>query len=510
MSILTKRPSKWINTWISKDYCRNWGLHEGLRELICNQYDGICDHLQKENVGIEKIDNKTDYIFYDNRNENDVYGAINYIKDRETLMIWNKGNLETANLLLGGTKDIQNSAEIIGRFGEGMKLSALSLIRENPTRNKRDNETQLNIYTCGKIWRFKIEKAVGFTRNGIEQLCLHWCSEDYPKDEYRDKVVCEIIGISENEWRDEQDNYLWLTHRKTGSIIVFDGNNNDKIAGEILCEEFFLRKLYVKEVFINDTGTAIDMTSYFGFNLDIDLDRDRNSVKNLAQRNKQISKILSIVLNKLEDFKREQEVDRRWLDNYPKEIYKLLTQGYNLVYYFNENHHTQKACDEIYKIWEKNHGKIFPVYYTLEVKVKDFQRIHRLPNDFYPYSNNVNWLMNPVLIKSGYYKTIEAKFQEELNSKNNITPDANHESALNEIIEKIKKVKSDFSRDKLIFKNFDSKFYELFYNDNGKVILPSIFLNETIDKKWKCKICGKILDVYEIKSSQIIDIFNII
>ena len=32
------------------------------------------------------------------------------------------------------------------------------------------------------------------------------------------------------------------------------------------------------------------MTSYFGFNVDIDLDRDRNSVKNLSQRNKLISK----------------------------------------------------------------------------------------------------------------------------------------------------------------------------------------------------------------------------
>ena len=46
--------------------------------------------------------------------------------------------------------------------------------------------------------------------------------------------------------------------------------------------------------------------------------------------------------------------------------------------------------------------------------------------------------MNPVLIKLGYYKTIEVKFQEELNSKNNITPDINHENALNEIIEKVR------------------------------------------------------------------------
>ena len=507
MSILTKRPSKWVNTWISKDYCRNWGLHEGIRELICNNYDGICDNLQKGNVGIEKLDNKTDYIFYDKRNENDIYGAINYIKDKETLMIWNKGNLETANLLLGGTKDIQNSAEIIGRFGEGMKLSALSLIRENIKRNKKDNETQLNIYTCGKIWRFKIEKALGFTRNGIEQLCLHWCCEDYPKEEFQDKVVCEIIGISEDEWKIEQDNYLWLTHRKIGSIQVYD--DNKKFVGEILCEKFFLRKIFVKEVFINDTGDASDMTSYFGFNLDIDLDRDRNAVKNLSQRNKDISKILSIVLNKLDTYKNEQEVDKIWIDKYPEEIYKLLSQGYNLVYYFNENKHTQQACDEIYKIWEKRYGKIFPAYYTDEININNFQRIHRLPKEFYPYSTAVNWLLNPVLKNSKFYKSIEKKFQEELNSKENITPDANHENAINEIIEKVKKVKIDLTRDKILFKKFDRAFYEIFYNDNGKVVLPSIFLNENIDKKWKCKICGKILDAYEIKSSQIIDTFNI-
>ena len=146
----------------------------------------------------------------------------------------------------------ENSVDIIGRFGEGMKLSALSLIRENKDRNKQDNETQLNIYTCGKIWRFKIQKAEGFTRNGIEQLCLHWCCEDYPKDEYKDKVICEIIGISENDWKIEQDNYLWLTHRRTGSIVCCD--DNKKVVGEVLCNEFFLRKIYVKEVFINYTG----------------------------------------------------------------------------------------------------------------------------------------------------------------------------------------------------------------------------------------------------------------
>jgi large subunit ribosomal protein L27e len=168
----------------------------------------------------------------------------------------------------------------------------------------------------------------------------------------------------------------------------------------------------------------------------IEIDNKEKSKK--EENAKELENLKSKYGQELDDYKNEQEVDRRWLDNYPKEIYKLLTQGYNLVYYFNENPHTQKACNEIYKIWEENYGKIFPVYYTLEVKVKDFQRIHRLPKIFFPYSNNVNWLMNPVLIKLGYYKTIEVKFQEELNSKNNFTPDINHENALNEIIEKVR------------------------------------------------------------------------
>lgn len=250
------------------------------------------------------------------------------------------------------------------------------------------------------------------------------------------------------------------------------------------------------------------MTSYFGFNLDISLDRDRNSVKNLSERNKAISKILSIILNKLDDYKKSFNGMLYWLDIFPEEIYKLLSKGYNLVYYFNANNLTQQACDKIYKIWTKENGNVFPCCYD-EVHILDILRKYRLPNSFYPYAKKSNWLTDPVLKKSKYYISIDDKFKYELNSKENITPDVLHENALKEIVEKVKRVKGDFTRDKIIFKNFDRTFYELHYNDNGKVILPSIFLNESIDKKWKSKVCGKILDAYEIKSSQIIEIFNI-
>ena len=124
------------------------------------------------------------------------------------------------------------------------------------------------------------------------------------------------------------------------------------------------------------------MTSYFGFNLDISLDRDRNSVKNLSERNKAISKILSIILNKLDDYKKSFNGMLYWLDIFPEEIYKLLSKGYNLVYYFNANNLTQQACDKIYKIWTKENGNVFPCCYD-EVHILDILRKYRLPNSFF-------------------------------------------------------------------------------------------------------------------------------
>ncbi len=61
---------------------------------------------------------------------NEIFGQIEYNEVNKILKIWNQGSLETGDLLLGGIKDIINNDEIIGRFGEGMKLAALAFVRE--------------------------------------------------------------------------------------------------------------------------------------------------------------------------------------------------------------------------------------------------------------------------------------------------------------------------------------------------------------------------------------------
>ena len=46
-------------------------------------------------------------------------------------MISNIGKLETGDLLFGCEKGIENEEDIIGRFGEGLKLAALTLNKLN-------------------------------------------------------------------------------------------------------------------------------------------------------------------------------------------------------------------------------------------------------------------------------------------------------------------------------------------------------------------------------------------
>ena len=44
------------NMWISEKYCKNWGLKEGIREFIQNQFDGIISIIEsKYNLYVSKV-----------------------------------------------------------------------------------------------------------------------------------------------------------------------------------------------------------------------------------------------------------------------------------------------------------------------------------------------------------------------------------------------------------------------------------------------------------------------
>ena len=273
---ITNSQGEWINTWISLNYCRNWGIWEGIREILQNQLDGIIMSIGKINIKVipygDKYNNTKYQFDFIHKETKEPFGKIEYNEVNNILRIWNKGSLETGDLLLGGIKDTLNNEEIIGRFGEGMKLAALSFVREGKF---------ISIITSGKCWSFTQKLDDKFIKNGQPQNCLHWKADDFSLEEYKDKVTVEITGITLDEWTEQIDKFLWLTQKNVGQIDAFDNNGN--IIGQLLINKFFKNKIYVKDIFIQETEENNGAIScYFGYNTDLQLDRDRNAVKNLV------------------------------------------------------------------------------------------------------------------------------------------------------------------------------------------------------------------------------------
>ena len=125
--------SQIFNMWVSDNYVSHWGFKEGIREFIQNQYDGMIIKIgDKNDLNVEKIEKKNginDFKFYKKLifDKKEYYGGITYNNFKEKLTIWNKGTINQADFLFGSLKQEMNNQDIIGRYGEGMKLGILAL-----------------------------------------------------------------------------------------------------------------------------------------------------------------------------------------------------------------------------------------------------------------------------------------------------------------------------------------------------------------------------------------------
>ena len=321
---------EYINTWISMNYCKKWDIWCGIREILQNQMDGITSIIGKSNIKVIPFgpsENNIKYQFnFVHKDTNEIFGQILYNEVNNTLKVWNNGKLETGDLLLGGLKDDLNNEEIIGRFGEGMKLAALAFVR----KNKR-----FSIITDGKLWSFIQKNDNNFIKNGQPQPCLHWKGENCNIERYANKVTIEITPFSLDEWIPYIDNFLWLTQRNVGRINAKDSNGN--IISQLLYNKSFKNKIYVKDILIqtikeeNNGATSC----YFGYNTDLELDRDRNAVKYLDERNRKFSHILGDIMNRRNSdeiiLNLEAEERITFSDEYANKIIYLLEQGFILV-----------------------------------------------------------------------------------------------------------------------------------------------------------------------------------
>lgn len=211
---------------IETSYLPEWGLWEGVRELMQNGKDAETD-----------------------------FGAPLIIKhDGETLTITNEGaSLPHRCLLMGNTS--KRGKNLIGQFGEGLKLGMLALARVNRIPNIR---------TGGEVWTPSLEWDPNF---GADILCIN--IED--SDDLIERVSVEI-PLSAEEWETFRSRFAFLSIPSDDRIPT--------PRGDLLLGDALRGRLYVKGIFVN-----FDPTLEYGYDyVDVKVDRDRKMVADFDKK----------------------------------------------------------------------------------------------------------------------------------------------------------------------------------------------------------------------------------
>lgn len=222
---MTSRPLR-VELTIKTDYLPNWGVWEGVRELIQNARDAEIEHESQMEV----------------RHLNSI------------LVVKNDGvNLPHEALLLGHTSKATRT-DTIGKFGEGLKLGVLALVRAG---------YKVVIQTGEEIWRPTLEDSLQFAG----QTVLVFTIDKRPR-RTSPQVRVEVEGISLEQWEEFKKAFLFLSERKGDDSVSTD-------YGTLLLAPRMKGRIHVKGIYVQSKTNLS-----YGYDLtgDVDLDRDRRIV----------------------------------------------------------------------------------------------------------------------------------------------------------------------------------------------------------------------------------------
>lgn len=213
-----------IQLTIKMDYLPDWNQWEGIRELVQNGIDAQVEH---------HAPFKVDWHNNTLRFEND--GAV----------------LPLKALLLGHTTKIGNS-ELRGKFGEGLKLGILALVRAgHPVR----------VRNGGEVWTPLIERSTTF-----DEDVLAFNIEKGRADKARVRI--EVGNVTKSEWDLLRQNFLFIAKPNKSEVVHTP-------YGKLLKGARYQGKVFVKGIFVQN-----DPELQFGYDFDnAELDRDRKMVE---------------------------------------------------------------------------------------------------------------------------------------------------------------------------------------------------------------------------------------
>lgn len=219
---------------IKTTYLPSWGVYEGVRELIQNARDAEVEHSAAMTV---------EYV-----------GGV--------LRIENEGTVLPHQALLLGHTSKEGRSDTIGKFGEGLKLGVLALVRAGHSVKIRSGaEVWVPSITYSEVFQAEV---LTFDINGGRQD--------------KNRVRIEVNGISPSMWLGMKGNFLFLEKKKDTRIST--------PSGTLLLGEEYKGKVFVKGIFVQSLADL-----EYGYDLQsADLDRDRKMVESwdLQYRTRQV------------------------------------------------------------------------------------------------------------------------------------------------------------------------------------------------------------------------------
>jgi hypothetical protein len=189
-----------IDLSITADYLPDWGLAEGIRELVQNARDAEVQFGARMSVRHDK---------------------------GTRLIIENEGVVLPHEALLFGTTSKIGRDDLIGRFGEGLKLGILALVRANH---------EVKIRSGSEVWEPEIVHSDKF-RARILSVDIRGGNEP------RNRVRIEVGGVSPDRWEALKPSFLFLQKVPAKTRV-------ETSAGALLLHHEQAGHLYVKGILV--------------------------------------------------------------------------------------------------------------------------------------------------------------------------------------------------------------------------------------------------------------------
>jgi hypothetical protein len=226
--------SKRYELSIKASYVPGWDTYAGVREIIQNARDAEI-----------QFDAPMKVEFMKRRRNGEEVGA---------LVVTNTGCTMPLKVLLMGHTTKLDDSRLIGKYGEGLNVGVLALLRLG---------VEVLIRNGSEVWR----PSIAWSNNFDADILVFDVSSGHKEN---NRVQVEVVGITEPQWEEIKSKLLFL------------GKMPERIecpSGEVLTDPRYRGQLFVKGMFVGKRQET------FGFNFkDADIDRDRRMISDVDEK----------------------------------------------------------------------------------------------------------------------------------------------------------------------------------------------------------------------------------